>query len=230
MSDEYEAMGELHDLFMDGPWARLEPALSAVFGDLGPDDVVVDLGAGTGVGTATLARCSAARIVAVEPSLTMRTALLTRIAADPRLAERVSVLAGSAPAVLDELPEVVAGFVCAHVLGHMTSPDRVATFERLARSMRPDAVGLLVMSPDAGPEDVAERTVGTHRYVERHEPGTDPHRGVTTYQVLDGTRLVREITCTWTWDPPSAADLARELGRSGLVLERSGGVELVRLA
>ena len=68
----YESMAEFHDLFMTGVWARLGPTVHATFAGLGPDAVVVDIGAGTGLGTVTVARATPARIWAVEPSATMR--------------------------------------------------------------------------------------------------------------------------------------------------------------
>ncbi|GAB3173361.1 hypothetical protein GCM10027059_44230 [Myceligenerans halotolerans] len=107
---------------------QLRPVLEAAFGDLGPDATLLDLGAGSGVGTRTLAACTRARIIAVEPSRTMRSVLLARIADDGALGEQVSVMAGAVPRALEELPGEVAGFVCAHMLGHLTAAQRTETF------------------------------------------------------------------------------------------------------
>ncbi len=61
-------MAEFHDLFMTPSWDRLGPSLADAFRRLGPDDVVVDLGAGTGLGTLRLVEHSPAQVWPVEPS------------------------------------------------------------------------------------------------------------------------------------------------------------------
>ncbi|UOY03320.1 class I SAM-dependent methyltransferase [Blastococcus sp. PRF04-17] len=105
MSDSYQDMGELHDLFVEDAWARLRPALTQAFGQLDGSAVVLDVGAGTGVRT------------------------------------RVTVLAGQVPEALDAMRGPIAGFVCAHVLGHLPPRDRRATFAGLARLLGPSGVG-----------------------------------------------------------------------------------------
>ncbi|MGP5655755.1 hypothetical protein [Candidatus Corynebacterium faecigallinarum] len=99
--------------FMAWPWVRLAPSLEAAFGHLGPQATVLDIGAGPGVGTIRLTRSTHARIVAIEPSLIMRTGLLARIEDDEDLSARVSVLAGSVPTILDEIDAPVRAS-CAH--------------------------------------------------------------------------------------------------------------------
>ncbi|HNR00857.1 MAG TPA: class I SAM-dependent methyltransferase, partial [Trueperaceae bacterium] len=86
----YDRLGEFHDLFVDEARLRLRPAFESAFGRLEPSAVVLDLGAGTGLGVRHLARATRARIVAVEPSVTMRAVLLARVADDPALASRVT--------------------------------------------------------------------------------------------------------------------------------------------
>src|SRR5690606_42082628 len=90
-------MGEFHDLFMLEVWERLAPSLASAFGALDADAVVIDVGAGAGVGTRTLARVTAAKVIAVEPSLTMRAVLLARVADDAVLAPQVSGVAWRVP-------------------------------------------------------------------------------------------------------------------------------------
>jgi len=43
----YDELGEFHDLFMTEPWNGLRPLVAAAFGGLGPDAVVVEVGAGS---------------------------------------------------------------------------------------------------------------------------------------------------------------------------------------
>jgi len=231
MVDRYERLGEFHDLFMEPVWAALAPALADAFGALGPGAVVADLGAGTGVGTRVLARSTAAEIVAVEPSLTMRAVLTARIADDPDLAARVSVLAGGVPDVLAEVPPL-DGFVCAHVLGHLTAAVRARTFARLAGVLKPTAVGVVVVNPepgDARPEPVLERRLGRYRYVVAHVPAGDG-RYASEYQVIaDDGMVARRERFAGRWATITLGDLAAELAPASLaVTRRAPGVGLIR--
>lgn len=241
VTDPYEAMAEFHDLFMAGPWARLQPHLAGAFGGLTSDDVVVDVGAGSGVGTRALARSTSAQVVAIEPSLTMRTVLLARMADDDDLARRVSVVAGRVPDVLDEVlvplddgRGVIAGFVCAHMFGHLSSADRIATLTRLADALAPTGTGVITHAPhaptDAEVEPFEEATVlGRHRYVARYEDSGDDHVSQVIYSVREGDRVLRSVTAIATWAPPTTAELDDELTRSGLrTVDQDQGLVLVR--
>lgn len=234
MSDPYEALGEFHDLFMEESWARLRPVLVDAFSGLGSSELVVDLGAGTGIGTRLLAGCTAARITAVEPSLTMRAVLTARIADDPAMAGRVSVVAGSAPGALDEIRGPVAAFVCTHVLGHVPGAVRAATFQRLAGLLGPGGRGIVTVDPDGGPQDaelVQERRIGDYRYVARYLPSSDPSGYVSEYSVLDGDRVVRQERFVGTWEPLPLDKLMAELASAGLTASGiAPGVALVRRA
>lgn len=231
MSDPYEAMGEFHDLFMEEPWARLRPVLVDAFSGLSPSELVVDLGAGTGIGTRLLAGCTAARIVAVEPSLTMRAVLTARIADDPAMAGRVSIVAGSAPAALDEIRGPVAAFVCAHVLGHVPGAVRAAIFQRLAGLLGPDGRGIVTVDPEGGPQEaelVQERRIGDHRYVARYLPSSDPSGYASEYAVLDGDRVLRQERFVGTWEPLPLDKLTAELASAGLTAQEiAPGVALI---
>jgi SAM-dependent methyltransferase len=237
-ADPYERLAEFHDLFMDDAWERLSPVLGAAFGALGSSSLVVDLGAGTGVGTRALARATSARILAVEPSLVMRTVLTARVADDPALTSRISISPVPAPGVLDELTAPLAGFVCAHMLGHLGIRDRSATFAGLARCTADDVVGVVVVDPDPvadGVEDhadaddhaVTERRIGDLRYVERHLPaGSD--RFSSEYTVYDGDRPVRREWFEGSWQTVTLDDLAAEMAPHGFGIEpRMPGVGIV---
>ena len=230
-SDPYWGMGEFHDLFMDGAWEQVRPVLVEAFGGLERDAVVVDLGAGSGIGTRLLAQSTAARVIAVEPSLMMRAVLTARVADDPTLAERVTVLADAAPQVLERIGRPLAGFVCAHVLGHLSTADRVSTWRGLARQLDVDARGVVVVDDgsehQAGDPAVVERRIGEHRYMARHLPA-----GVGSYEseytVLDGDRVVRHERFTGSWRSITLRQLDDELVEHGLSVEaRGAGVGLV---
>lgn len=235
---EYDTMGEFHDLFMDEPWERLRPVLATTFGALGPSARLLDLGAGTGVGTRTLARVTGARITAVEPSRTMRTALTMRVADDPDLTARVTVVDGRVPDVLDTVSAPLDGFVCAHMLGHLRPADRQATFTRLAALLTPAAAGVVTVSPEEtggdqmNHEAVEEsRQIGDYSYVARYLPSPDGRTHVSEYEVLDGDRVVRRERISGPWQPLTAAALLEEMQPAGLTLDtQSPGVAVVRRA
>ncbi|WP_125776141.1 class I SAM-dependent methyltransferase [Antribacter gilvus] len=240
MVDEYEVMGEFHDLFMRDAWERLRPALVGAFGRLGPGDAVLDLGAGSGVGTRLLSEVCAAQVVAVEPSLVHRAILTARVADDARLSRQVTVLEGRVPEAIRD-PAVArrryAGFVCAHMLGHLSSADRVATFEAVGGVLAPGAVGLVTVAPDAGLDQAAtyddlteERALGELRYVARYVPEGDAGAYTSVYEVYDGDRLLRTERVTGSFEAVDAARLEAELPGTGLsVADRPvTGVVLVR--
>lgn len=232
MSDEYLAEAELHDLFMAEVWDSLVPRMGEVFGGLDAEATIVDIGAGSGVGTIGLARVTRARIVAVEPSLVMRAGLLARISDDAELARRVSVLAGAAPEILDEVEAPIEGFVCAHMLGHLSPGQRLATFRRLAELLSPAGVGFIPLPSDATPAvgtTTEERRIGRHRYVARHTFEGAGSPVVAEYSVLDGERVLRSRSFTSSWTMPPRSGLSDELREAGLDPDVADGrVGLVR--
>ncbi len=224
--DTYEGMGEFHDLFMPDVWGGLRPALASAFADLDTTAIVLDVGAGTGIGTRSLARVTAAQIVAIEPSRIMRAVLLARVADDPDLVGRVSVLAGAAPDILDQVSGPIAGFVCAHMLGHLNASDRQGMFTRLAGLLAPEGTGVLTLpaGPDAEDQDEVREVmrIGRHEYVAIHRPPRDGAIPSTEYRVLDGDRVLRSHTFPSRWDPPTPEQLYAELAAAGLVLTAAG--------
>ncbi|MFT4167373.1 MAG: class I SAM-dependent methyltransferase [Microlunatus sp.] len=225
MTDEYAELGEFHDLFMSDTWNVLVPALAAAFGGLAPEATIVDLGAGSGVGTKRLAYVTRAQIVAIERSLTMRAGLFARICDDPELSQRVTVLAGALPSVLDEIHHPVDGFVCAHMLGHLSAEERRDTFARLSALLAPAGVGLVTLprdASDAGVESrevIEERWIGRHRYLARHVAEDSDGNGFSEYRVLDGDRTIRSATFASSWSMPTYDELLAELAATGLTLE-----------
>lgn len=213
-ADGYERMAEFHDLFMDDAHARLAPVLATAFGALPAQSVLLDLGAGTGLGVRQLAAATSAGIIAAEPSLTMRAILLARVADDSDLAARVSVVADAAPE-LSHVPAHLNGFVCAHMLGHLSGHQRRATFRTLAERIPIGGRGVVTVNgplqSDPAPV-VEERVIGAHRYLARHLPPTDAGPAITEYEVRDRTdRLVRSLRCASTWRRVIASELVSEL-------------------
>ena len=216
--DAYAALGEFHDLFMGSSWARLQPFLARIFGSLTTEDIVLDIGAGTGVGVRALAQVTDARIIAVEPSLTMRSVLTARVFDDPMLRPRVTIVAGAAPEALEPLAAAsVSGFVAAHMLGHLNPTTRGAVFAELTRVIAPGGIVLVTvdrpqdgLSDDAPPGVPEQVTIGAQTYTE--ENIWDGDSGwVSVYTVRDAADVtVREHRFAGTWQPVTALDLAHE--------------------
>lgn len=232
----YDALAEFHDLFMAPAWERLRPAVRHLVGSCTSSDVVVEIGAGSGVGTSVIAAECPAEIFALEPHPTMRAMLLGRVGADPDLAARVTVIPAGAPDGLGSLPEEVHAVVIAHVLGHMDRTERLATWAAVAERLVPPGAILVTTqeAPDADTDDdaVESRRIGRHTYTARHHAGrTDdgPSSFRSTYQVHEGEQLVRERTVRGHWSPIGLAQVREEVALSGLVAKRFGpGLALVK--
>lgn len=168
--DPYESVAGMYDLFAAAQGDAAPPRVSAFTEPAQPGMRVLDVGAGTGrVALAVAER--GADVHCVEPSATMRSALLVKLAQRPALWPRVTVSAGQAPAL-----GVDGSFDYAYLAGSLQfldKADRLATFVELAAHLRSGAIlafdmvggtpDLLV--PDDGETVVAEATVGRNRYL-----------------------------------------------------------------
>lgn len=221
-SDSYAGVAEFHDLFMVTPWERLRPSVRQAFGGLDATATLVEIGAGTGVGTRVLAAETRAQITAIEPSRAMRAALISWVANAPALARRVTALAGAAPEAVEDYSGVVSGFVCAHVLGHLSPTQRARTVAALSVKMSPDALGLITTPPARTPDPQEleglrqERTIGRLNYRLDYMPTTDGQSILSEYQVLEDGRRVRRERYASDWDHPPVAELITGLNTAGL--------------
>jgi len=234
--DTYADMGEFHDLFMIARWKQLSPALGEVFGHLTASDRLLDLGAGTGLGTRELAAVTAARITAIEPSLLQRAQLTARIIDDAELTQRVSVLSDPLPSALHQLPGPVDGFVAAHVLGHLDPGERRRSFASLRQVLTPGGFGLITMpQAAAASDDVAsthreELATGELTYVARYSV-LDGDEYLNEYQVWRGDRILRSVASRGRWRYLSERELRAELGSVGFAVDvRADGLGVVRIA
>jgi SAM-dependent methyltransferase len=124
---------------------------------------ILEIGAGTGLITTSLAGWTPAEIFALEPSAGMRAVLLSRLASRPELLERVTVLPGDGLSVdLDEPAEAV---VMINVMYALEPGYRKRLWPVLAAQLEPG--GLLVFTWRAGGppaphplQEVASRRVG----------------------------------------------------------------------
>ncbi len=128
MGDEYAISGEYLHVLSEPAWHALRtPVTEALRGAVG-DGTLLDVGAGTGLGTEVLATAVPdADVFAVEPSPVLRAVLLSRMAARPDLRRRVTVVA--ADALGADLPARLGAVLAMNMIGHL-DPDGRRTFLR----------------------------------------------------------------------------------------------------
>ncbi len=235
VESDYDAMAEFHEVHMPAAWDRLRDVTTETFGDIGADGLIVDIGAGSGLGSAMVADATDAEIMAIEPNATMRAMMVARLD-NAGVLDRVTVLPQPVPAALDELPVPVDGVLAAHMLGHLTDAARTRLLDWIATSLAPQRSALLTVSADA-PVDghdpvVEERTVGRHVYrVTHHTPAPGRYEGV--FEVIDRRqRVVRSLRDTTPWEAVTADDVRTALDRHAVrITEPQPGVARVtRLA
>ena len=133
---------------------------------------VLDVGAGTGLATELLAKRCAVTVHAVEPTRSMRTVLLSRLAGRPDLLEHVRV---HARPIQDLGLQRVADFgLCLNTMGTLDRDERAGALAALAEALIPDATLVLQRPPDA--------------------PGR-AHAALAAWQ-LGGDVYSGEVTCT----------------------------------
>jgi len=199
---------------------RLASALTGVDGGAGP---VLELGAGTGLGTDVLLDTVDADIVVAEPSAALRAVLLARLAGRPD-AHRVTVYPAGAAEV--PLPDQLAGAVGLHMIGHLRPDDRRALWSNLARRLVPGApVVVNLLPPDTAvavpPIPPITASVGHLTYQgwgEAEPTGPESLRWRMSYRTLDCDQLLGEASAEFDWWVLSTADLTRELTAAGLTV------------
>jgi SAM-dependent methyltransferase len=232
-TDPYRLAAEHFDLLITDAWRILRPALTTALKGADPAGPILDLGAGTGIGTKVIAELAPRNeIVAVEPSAALRVGLFARLADHPELRDRVTVL--PADALGAELPGRLGGVVAMNMIGHLAPEERAELWQRLAVRLLPHAPLVLNLQPPARAEavpemDFASVTVGKHTY--RGKGSAEPAGESTvvwrmTYQVLHGNELISESVAEYSWWVLDADQLIAELAAAGFACRR-GDADLV---
>lgn len=209
-----------YDLFHEhghvpGIRERLPPLLAGVRRS------ILEIGAGTGLITTSLADLTPAEIFALEPSPAMRGVLLSRLCARPELLSRVTVLGCDALGVrLDEPAEAA---VMVNVMYAMEPDYRRRLWPVLAASLEPG--GRLVFTWRAGGppaprplEELESRRVGRHTYTilwEIISSDGEACRARYVHRITAGGTVLSEEESTGYAYRPSWGVLSRELETSG---------------
>jgi SAM-dependent methyltransferase len=195
--------------------AKLPPLLAGVRRS------ILEIGAGTGLITTSLAEWTPAEIFALEPSAGMRAVLLSRLSSRPDLLRRVTVLPCDALSV--ELDEPVEAAVMINVMYAMEPGYRKRLWPVLAAQLAP--AGLLVFTwRDGGPpaprplKELESRQVGRHTYTvlsEILESDGEAFRARYLYRVTEGAKTISEEEITGYAYRPVWDVIRRELASAG---------------
>jgi SAM-dependent methyltransferase len=219
---EYAASGEYLHLLSRPAWTALRPRLATALTGVDPGaGPVLELGAGTGLGTDVLLEIFEGEVLAVEPSASLRGVLLARLA--DRDIDRVTVFPGGASEV--PLPDRIAAVVGMHMAGHLAPPDRKRLWAAVADRLPPGGPVVLNVQPPYAAEAVPEFpwmtvTVGGLRYEGTGSAvptGPDSVHWQMRYRTRreDGTVLA-EASAEYSWWIVTADGLAAELADAGL--------------
>ncbi|MFJ8630354.1 class I SAM-dependent methyltransferase [Streptomyces sp. NPDC093568] len=220
--DAYEVSAEFYDILQaDRDRARVRRFYGRSV--RGARRGVLDVGAGTGRVTLMSLAESRVPVHAVEPARSMRSLLMTRLAALPAdQRARVTVH----PDGLDEagLRAVADVAICHNTIGCLPPVSRAALWPAVARAVVPGGMLLVHLPPDRLPAEEATHVlpaqkVGQHVYGGRMVMSADADRIRTRfdYWVRGARGVLREYTETfWMW-PASRAEVTGELAGSGFV-------------
>jgi len=198
---------------------------------------ILEVGAGTGLITTSLADWTPAEIFALEPSAGMRGVLLSRLSSRPELLNRVTVLSCDALSV--RLDEPVEAVVMINVMYALEPDYRKRLWPVLAASL--ETTGLLVLTwRDGGPpaprplQELESRQVGRHTYTvlsEILDSDEEACRARYLYRITEGDKVISEEEIIGYSYRPAWNVLQRELVTAGFTpAEEAEGLLAWRLA
>ncbi|MEJ3653357.1 class I SAM-dependent methyltransferase [Actinomycetes bacterium KLBMP 9759] len=221
MDTEYAASAEYLHLLSKPMWTemagRLRAVLRGIDGAAGP---VLELGAGTGLGTDVILDTTTNDVLAAEPAPELRAVLLARLA--DRDEHRVTVLPCGALDV--PLPDRLAAVVGMHMVGHLPPDDRHRLWAGLAQRLAPGAPVVLNVQPPATatavpawPWSGVEVGGVTYEGTGEAEPtGPGEIRWRMSYRTRRAETVLATARADYRWWPTDAASLANELAEAGI--------------
>jgi len=197
-----------YDLFAeDGHVPKIRQSLPPLL--TGVRSSILEIGAGTGLITTSLAEWTPAEIFALEPSAGMRGILLSRLSSRPELLDRVTVLPCDALSVA--LDEPVEAVVMINVMYALEPDYRKRLWPVLAASL--ETAGLLIFTwRDGGPpaprplKELVSRQVGRHTYTALSEildTDGEAYRARYLHRITEGGKVISEEEITgYAYRPP----------------------------
>ncbi|SFL05131.1 Methyltransferase domain-containing protein [Streptosporangium canum] len=184
---------------------------------------ILEIGAGSGLITTSLADWTPAEIFALEPSPGMRGMLLSRLCTRPELLRRVTVLPCDALNV--DLDEPVEAMVMINVMYALEPDYRKRLWPVLAAQLEPG--GLLVFTwRDGGPpaphhlQELESRQVGRHIYttlLEVLESSEEAAKVRYLYRITEDDKVISEEEIAGTAYRPVWKTIEGELVGAGFV-------------
>ncbi|WP_084962612.1 class I SAM-dependent methyltransferase [Thermoactinospora rubra] len=221
-SDHYTVAVPFYDLWHeDGHVPQVRASLPAALS--GVRRSVLEVGAGTGLITMTIAEATPAEIFALEPSLGMRGVLLSRLSERPELRERVTVLPYDA--LNADLDEPVEAVVMISVLYAFPPQERAKLWEVLARNLEPGGLLVFNFRERGNPVPGESELMGSYR-VGRHvyevwgqvlEVGEELVRARYHYRIRHRGVVISEDVVVGDAYRPSMATVERELAEAGFL-------------
>lgn len=230
VGDRYAATASAYDLYIAAYRCDQIAALEALRPRLRPSaGPILDVGAGSGLNCNwVLSHVPGSEVIAIEPSPSMRSLTLQRIAANPDWFPRITVRPEdflSAP-----LPASLGGGILLGVLGHFDAGGRAAVFAELATRMATGAAALIdLQEPEkpmrVEPFEFTAARIGMLHYkgiAEAWPAGGEAMRWRMTYLTLEDERILTEETTEHLYHHPTASTVAEEAAQVGLTPERFG--------
>jgi hypothetical protein len=229
--DPYARSAEFYDVMAAPHWSLKRESLVSALRAAPVTEPVVDIGAGSGLSTATIVdTLDRVDIHAIEPSAAMRSALVSRLLAHPGAAERVTVHADRVENV--DLPPRLGAVVMMGVIGYLDPGARDEFWTRIRARLTPAAPIVVEFMPLTTPMPVPEMLIAQqvlgHRTAEVRIAG-DPasataERWTMRYSVRERDTVIRDFTTEHVWETIGIDDLRLVAARHHLTCEQVGPV------
>lgn len=223
-NDPYIRSADHLDLLSAGMWQRMAVNVIEALADCADDDAtIIELGAGTGLGTSVIASAAPnARIVAVEPSSHLRAVLLHRVASDANLRSRVTV--ENRPFPSSRLPESFDALVMINTLGHFADVVRNQLWHLVAAGLRPGGCAVINLQQPTTSSAIPEFEMGRERVGNREYHGTawaDRIDDTTmlwhmTYRTSENGDEIDATNVEYRWNVIDSDTFESELAQHGL--------------